>query len=71
MFYLGNKEMRLESCVRRDVIMGFRGTSCMLYVHKHRATSLIDDECGYAQYNDEGVHEAHATRGTTELRRSL
>ena len=64
--------MRLEDCIRRDVMMGFRGTSCMLYVHKHKATSLRDDECGHAQYDDEcecaqyddeGVHEAHDTMG--------
>jgi len=63
--------MRLESCVRRDVMMDFRGTTCILYVHKHRATSPRDDECGRVQYDDEcervlarmrtdeGVHEAH------------
>ena len=31
-------------------MMGFRGTSCILYVHKHRTTSPRDDECGHAQY---------------------
>ena len=53
---------------------GFRGTSCILYVHKHRAISPRDDECGRAPYDerecaqvgmhtDEGVHEAHDTMG--------
>ena len=51
-----------------------RGTSCILYVHKHRATSPRDDECGRAPYDehecahvrthtDEGVHKAHDTMG--------
>ena len=31
-------------------MIGFRGTSCILYVHKHRTTSPRDDECGCAQY---------------------
>ena len=31
--------MRLEICVRRDDKIEIRGTSCMLYVHKHRDTS--------------------------------
>ena len=47
----------------------------ILYVHKHRATSPRDDECGRAQYDDEcecasarmctneGVHEVHDTMG--------
>ena len=30
--------------------MRFRGTSCILYVHKHRAIFVRDDECGHAQY---------------------
>ena len=30
--------MRLEDCVRRDDKMEIRGTSCMLYVYKHRDT---------------------------------
>ena len=63
--------MRLEGCVRRDVMMYFRGISCILYVHKHRAASPRDDECRRAQYDDEcervlvrmrtdeGVHEVH------------
>ena len=45
-----------------------------MYVHKHRATSTRDDECGRAPYDerecaqvrkhtDEGVHEAHDTMG--------
>ena len=47
--------MRLEGCVRRDDKMEIRGTSYMLYVHKHRDTFPTDDECGRAQYDDEGV----------------
>ena len=45
--------MRLEGCVRKRHYDGFRETSCILYVHKHRATSPRDDECGRAQYDDE------------------
>ena len=29
-------------------MMEFRGNSCILYVHKHRATSPRDDECEHA-----------------------
>ena len=32
--------MKLEGCVKRDDKMKFRGISCMLYVYKHRDTSL-------------------------------
>ena len=63
--------MRLEGCVRRDVKMGIRGISCILYVHKHSDTSPRDDECGHAQYDDEGVHGQHDTRGSTALRTLL
>ena len=63
--------MRLEGCVIRDDKMKFRETSCMLYVHKHRDTSPRDDECGRAQYDDEGVYEEHDTRGSADLRMSL
>ena len=56
-------------------MMDLKGTSCILYVHKHRATFPRDDECERAQYDDEckcararmrtdeGVHEAHDTMG--------
>ena len=55
-------------------MIGHRGASCILYVHKHRATSPRDDECGRAPYDerecaqvrmhtDEGVHEVHNTMG--------
>ena len=71
MCYLCNKEMRLEGCVRREVMMRFRGTLGMLYVHKHRTTFPRDDECGCAQYDDEGVHEVHDIRGSTDLQTSL
>ena len=62
--------MRLEGCVRRDDKMDIRGTSCILYVNKHRDNSPTDDECGHAQYNyecdcaqydDQGVHKVHDT----------
>ena len=56
--------MRLEGCVRRDIMMDLEGR--ILYVHKHRATSPRDDECECAQvrmHTDEGVHEAHDTMG--------
>ena len=43
--------MRLEGYVKRDIMMDLEGR--MLYVHKHRATSPRDDECGCAQYDDE------------------
>ena len=41
--------MRLEGCVRRDITMDLEGPHAFLYVHKHRATSPRDDECGRAQ----------------------
>ena len=66
--------MRLEGCVKKRCIIGLRGTSCILYVHKHRATSPRDDECRCVPYDergrtqvrmhtDEGVHEVHDTMG--------
>ena len=55
--------MRLEGCVRRDDKIDIRGTSCILYVHKHEDTSPRDDECGRAQYAEQGVHEEHDTMG--------
>ena len=39
----------------------------MFYVHKHRATSPRDDECGHAQYDDDGIHEVHDTKGSADL----
>ena len=61
--------MRLEGYVGRDYKMEIRGTSCMLYVYKHKDTSSTDDECGCAQYDDEqGDHGEHDTRGFTDLR---
>ena len=41
--------------------MNIRGTSCILYVHKHRDTSSRDDECGRSQYDELGVYEEHDT----------
>ena len=46
----------------------------IVYVHKHRATSPLDDECGRApcderdcaqvrKHTNEGVHEVHDTMG--------
>ena len=52
-------------CQKRRII-GLRGTSCILYVHKHRATSPRDDERECARVRmctDEGFHEAHDTMG--------
>ena len=66
-----NKEMRLDGCVRRDVKMRIKGTSCMLYVHKHRDTSSRDGECGHAQYDDEGVHGKHDIEDSADFRTSL
>ena len=43
----------------------------MLCVHKHRDTSLRDDKCGCTQYDDEGDHGEHDTKGSTDLRTSL
>ena len=43
----------------------------MLYVHKHRATSPRDDECRRAQYDEQGDHGEHDTRGSVDLRTSL
>ena len=62
MCYLCNKDMRLESCVRRDDKMEFRGTSCMLYIHKHRDTSP-ETWVRRTLYDDEGVHGEHDTKG--------
>ena len=53
--------MRLEGCVRRDDKMVIRGTSCILYVHKHRDVFPRDDERGRAQYDEQGVHKKHDT----------
>jgi len=46
--------MRLEGLCQKRHSDGFRGTSCILYVHKHRATSPRDDECGRAPYDERG-----------------
>ena len=40
-------------------------------MHEHRDTFPGDDECRCAQYDDEGVHGEHDTRGSTDLRMSL
>ena len=52
-------------CQKRCII-GLKGTSCILYVHKHRSISPRDDEYGRAQvrmHTNEGVHEVHDTMG--------
>jgi len=51
--------------------MEIRGTSCILYVHKHIDTFPRDDEYGCAQYDDEGVHEEHNIWGSADLQTSL
>ena len=63
--------MELEGCVRRDVKMGIRGTSCMLYIYKHKDTSPKQNDCGCAQYDEHGDHGEHDTRDFADLRTSL
>ena len=39
MCYLMYQKDEIRGCVRKDDKIEFRGTSCILYVHKHRDTS--------------------------------